>query len=438
MKKGLIFSTVALLGLTALGIQFVRTATPVGSALAQNVPSPLRAIGVDASKANIPLDEILSGGPPPQGIPALGFTGDWNGAAGASPEAKFVSQDEASEWLGDIEPVIAFTANGETKAYPLQVLTWHEIVNDVVGGQPVAVTFCPLCNSALAFDRRLPLTQENQDAIASFNSEASFDSVDAAFNEAYSTQEGGDANLASTLEITLGVSGVLYNSNMIMFDTATSTAFSQLLGRGLVGTLTDTDLLRLPAQIVGFGEFRAAFPDAVVLSRDTGFSRRYGSNPYVGYDDIDSPAFLFRGVADGRLSPKERIVSIEILDESASYPFSVLEQERAVNDSVSGQTVAVFWQEGTASALNEGTIANSKDVGGVGAFSRNLNGQELTFEWNGEAFTDAETGSSWNLLGQATAGELAGSQLEPIVHDNTLWFSWAAFKPDTRIYTGSN
>ena len=436
MKKGLLFSTIAILGLTALGIQFVRTSTPVGSAFAQSVPPPLRMIGVDTSKANIPLEDILSGGPPPQGIPALGFTGDWNDAAGPSAGPTFVTQEEAAEWLGDIEPVISFTANGETKAYPLQILTWHEIINDTVGGQPVSVTFCPLCNSALAFDRRIPLTQEHQDAIAALNSEATFDEVDADFNAAYSVQEGGDAGLVSTLEITLGVSGALYNSNMLMFDTATSTVYSQLLGRGMVGTLTDLDLLRLPAQIVGFAEFREAFPDALVLSRDTGFSRRYGSNPYVGYDDIDSPAFLFKGVSDGRLSPKERIVSVEILDESASYPFSVLAEERAVNDSVSGQAIAVFWQEGTASALNEGSIANSKDVGGVGAFSRTVDGQELTFEWNGEAFTDTETSSTWNLLGQATAGELAGTQLEPVVHDNTLWFSWAAFKPDTRIYTG--
>ncbi len=94
----------------------------------------------------------------------------------------------------------------------------------------------------------------------------------------------------------------------------------------------------------------------------------------------------------------------------------------------------MFWQEGTTSALDQRSIAASSDIGAVGVFNRMLNGRELTFSWNGEAFVDDQTGSSWNLLGVATSGELEGEQLEPVVHDNTLWFAWAAFKPETRIY----
>ena len=401
-------------------------------AMSQNAPSQMRAIGVDSSSASIPLSDVLSGGPPPNGIPAIGFTGDWQDAAPASPGPKFVTQDEAADWLADQEPVIAFSVNGETKGYPLQILTWHEIVNDEVGGAPVAVTFCPLCNSALAFDRRIPLTEETQAEVADLNTDASFIDPSDEFLEAYVAQ--GSEPPASLLEVSFGVSGMLYNSNMLMFDTETSTLWSQLLGEGTVGTLNETQLLRYPAQIVSFAELREAAPDAPILSRETGVNRRYGQNPYVGYDDVDSPAFLFKGELDSRLAPKERVVSVDTPEEVVAYPFAALEEARVVNDSVGALPVTLFWQEGASSALDTGSIADGRNVGSVGIFERTLDGQTLTFTWDGSAFKDEETGSTWDILGRATEGELAGQQLDAVVHDNTLWFAWAAFKPETRIY----
>ena len=401
---------------------------------AQQTPSQMRAIGVDTAQAEIPLDDILSGGPPPNGIPAIGFTGDWQGAAGATQAPAFVTQEVAAEWLEPQEPVIALTLNGESRAYPLQILTWHEIVNDTLGGVPVAVTFCPLCNSALAFDRRIPLTEETKNTLTDLNEAAAPEPVAEDFAATYALQHGQENEVTAGLEVTFGVSGMLYNSNMLMFDTATSTLWSQLLGDGSVGTLSGTRLLRYPAQIVSFAEFREAFPDAAVLSRDTGSDRRYGQNPYLGYDDADTPAFLFSGKADDRLAPKERVLSIDAPGESVAYPFSVLSEANVVNDEVDSSPVAVFWEAGTTSALDEGSIAESRDIGAVGVFERAVEGQVLTFTWNGEAFTDEETGSTWNILGVATEGELAGAKLTPVVHDNTLWFAWAAFKPDTRIY----
>ena len=403
--------------------------------LAQRELSQLSTIGVDTEQHNIPLDEILSGGPPPNGIPPIGFTGDWKGAASATPAPAFVTQDQASEWLEDQEPVVAFSLGEETKAYPLQILTWHEIVNDEVGGVPVAVTFCPLCNSALAFDRRIPLTEATQTEVTDQNPEATTEPLDDTFLEAYEAQGGDAASLTGGLEVSLGVSGTLYNSNLLMFDSGTSTLWSQILGAGNVGILTDTELLRYPAQIVSYAEFKEAFPDAPVLSRETGVSRRYGQNPYVGYDDADSPAFLFSGVPDERLEPKARVISVDTPQETAAYPFSILEERRVVNDTVGAQPVTLFWQEGTSSALDTGSIAEGRDVGAVGVFAPDVEGRSLTFTWSGEAFTDEETGSTWNLLGQAVEGELAGAQLKPVVHDNTLWFAWAAFKPETRVYS---
>ena len=129
----------------------------VSSVFAQ--PSSLKELGVDSSKFTIPLESILSGGPPPQGIPALGFSGDHTGAVCESPQPIFISQQEAT-WLADEEPVIVMNLNSQSRIYPLQILTWHEIINDTLGGVPITVTFCPLCNSALVFDRRVPLSKE--------------------------------------------------------------------------------------------------------------------------------------------------------------------------------------------------------------------------------------------------------------------------------------
>ena len=298
----------------------------------------------------------------------------------------------------------------------------------------MAVTFCPLCNSALAFDRRIPLTESAQEAVTELNEAATPEPLAEDFLAAYDLQTGAENEVTAGLTVTFGVSGMLYNSNLLMFDTATSTLWSQLLGTGNVGTLSGAQLLRYPAQIVSFAEFREAFPDAAVLSQATGVDRRYGQNPYVGYDEADSPAFLFAGVPDDRLAPKERVLSIDAAEESVAYPFSVLSEAKVINDEVGTTPVAVFWEAGTTSALDAGAIAESRDVGAVGVFERDVEGQTLTFAWGGEAFVDEETGSRWNILGLATEGELAGTQLTPIVHDNTLWFAWAAFKPDTRVY----
>ena len=411
----------------------------LGAASAQFGLSSFRAIGVDTDRSNIPLDRVLSGGPPPQGIPALGFSGDWNGAAGPSNVQSVVSQADAALWLEGVEPVIVVTVNGETRAYPLQILTWHEITNDTLGGVPVAVTFCPLCNSALAYDRRVPLSDEAWERLLALNPDAEVrsaaDALDTAFLDAYIDQEGG-VQVAGAVEVTFGVSGLLFNSNLLMFDTASSTLWSQILGEGNIGTLTDTALLRYPAQIVSFTEFRDAFPEAQVMSRDTGFGRRYGNNPYVGYDDANTPPFLFDGISDGRLPPKARVISVDRGDSSAAYPFELLSEFRVINDTVEDLDIALFWAPGTASALDSSSIASGEDVGAVGVFRSELDGRNLTFGWNGEAFVDEQTGSSWNLLGQAVAGDLAGAQLTPVAHDNTLWFAWAAFRPDTRLYEG--
>jgi hypothetical protein len=154
----------------------------------------------------------------------------------------------------------------------------------------------------------------------------------------------------------------------------------------------------------------------------------------VGYDDINSSPFLYRGPKDGRLPPMERVVTISLNGEDVAYPFGVLEKVRVVNDTVGGKPIVVVFAKGVTSALDSGNFRDSRDVGTTGVFERKLEGKVLTFKTSGVHFIDAPTGSSWNILGAASGGPLAGKRLTPVVSGNHFWFSWAVFKPKTRIY----
>jgi hypothetical protein len=222
-----------------------------------------------------------------------------------------------------------------------------------------------------------------------------------------------------------------------MFDRFSESFWQQITGEALIGQFTGTKLEVLPSSIVAWSDFKETFPEGKVLSRETGFSRPYGDNPYEGYDDVNSSPFLFSGDTDGRLAAMERVVTIEIAGEVAAYPFSRLEANPAVNDSVGGQPIVVFFKRGTASALDLSSIADSRDVGTGTAFSPVIEGRTLTFSSDGDTFTDAETGSTWDIFGNAIAGELQGASLEPVVSGNHFWFAWAAFKPETRVWEGS-
>ena len=151
---------------------------------------------------------------------------------------------------------------------------------------------------------------------------------------------------------------------------------------------------------------------------------------------LNSP-FLFDGPATpGELPPMARVTTVELNDEAVAYPNDTLKGAGVVNDTIGTTDVVVFWQSGVASALDDRSLANGQDVCASSVFERTLNGQTLTFVTDGDTITDEQTGSTWNILGQATEGELAGEKLTPVVKVDHFWFSWAAFRPDTRIYQG--
>ncbi len=330
-------------------------------------------------------NEIVSGGVGRDGIPPI-------------DNPTFDDLDLSDSWLQEASPVIALEIDGIARAYPLAILTRHEIANDTLGETPVAVTFCPLCNSAIVFDRRV----------------------------------GGEL-------LRFGVSGMLRNSDLIMWDDVTQSLWQQLTGEGIVGAHTGALLDIVPSQLVGYGAFKAQYPHGKVLSTN---GRFYGSNPYVNYDSNAKP-FLFFGEPDSRLFATERVLGIALGDMQTAYPFSTLSEARVINDSLGDVDVVALWQPGAFSALDEASIDLSRDVGMAGLFERainldnrndNRNVQTLSFRIDGDDIIDEETGSTWNIFGMAVAGELAGTQLRALNAFPHFWFAWAAFYPDSELY----
>lgn len=339
----------------ALGIAFLASSDserPTGAAPStapeaaddDDLNVPTTGWSTDFERHSVRLGEISSGGPGKDGIPAI-------------DAPRFVSVPEA-DFLEEREPVVQLELGGEARAYPLQILIWHEIVNDRVSETPVAVTFCPLCNTTIVFDRRL------------------------------------DGRV-----LDFGTTGNLRNSDLVMYDRQTESWWQQFGGAAIVGELTGKKLRQLPASIVAWEEFERAHPDGRVLSRDTGFGRSYGENPYSGYDSVDSPPFFdVANQDDDRLPPKERVVFIERDGDQVVVPFSALAKSRKIEVEVGGEELEVTWRPGTRSALDSGVIASGRDVGTAAVRSR-------------------ET------------GELA-------VFDLPFWFAVAAFAPDADIVRG--
>ena len=254
----------------------------------------------DFGKHSVDLAEIMSGGPPKDGIPSI-------------DDPRFVPVAEA-ELPGD-EPVIGLTIEGEARAYPLRILIWHEIVNDVVGGVPVAVTYCPLCNTGIVFDRRLD---------------------------------------GQVLEF--GTTGKLRKSDLVMYDRTTESWWQQFLGEAIVGELTGRQLEMLPSRLESFAKFKERVPDGQVQVAEDGFMRAYGRNPYAGYDTSPAP-FLYHGPLPSSVAPLARVVRVD----DQAWALDLLREQREIEAG----DLRLTWEPGQTSALDSGTIAEGWDVGNV-------------------------------------------------------------------------
>jgi hypothetical protein len=330
---------------------------------------------------------VLSGGPPPDGIPAI--------------DRPFFERIDQIDWLDDREPVIVLTLKDSTgqditRAYPVQVLTWHEIVNDTVAGRAVVVSYCPLCNSAIAFERRLP---------------------------------DGDV-------LDFGTSGSLLHSAMVMFDRQTESLWAHFTGEAIIGALAGTTLPLLPVATVSYGELKSSFPDALVLSQTTGFGREYGQTPYPGYDDVNSRPFLFSGEVEGPLLAKTRVLALRAGTDSVAVPLKELATAGVTTIELDGSPVVLLHTAGTTSALDERAIVDSRDVGATGVFvAADSDGValDLRFDVDRPGLFRSTDGTDWNVLGVAVSGPRAGDRLESVEHVDTFWFAIVTYEPDTRI-----
>ncbi|MCY4021397.1 MAG: DUF3179 domain-containing protein [Chloroflexi bacterium] len=347
-------------------------------------PRHLRTVNwsTDFCNSIVDFEEILVGNPTKDGIPSL-----------TDPDMETVSQ--AAAWLSDRSPVIAVEIDGDARAYPQAILMWHEIANVEIAGIPIAVTFCPLCNSSITFDRRV----------------------------------AGDV-------LDFGVSGFLRNSDLVMYDRQSETWWQQLTGEGLVGRYAGALLDIVPSQVISFASFAERHPEGLVLSRDTGFSRQYGINPYRDYDSRPGRPFLFRGDIDPRLaSPVDHVLAATVDGIAKAYPFAILRQQGVINDVIGDRPVAAFFQPGLASALGDSVIDNAADLGTAGLYLSTLDGRTLTFVLLEDGnFADEQTRSTWNAYGEAIAGGLQGRELEWVDAFPHFWFAWAAFHPETEVY----
>ncbi len=244
----------------------------------------------DGTKHSVPLDEILGGGPPKDGIPSID-----------SP--KFVSISEAGKFLNDSEPGIALDIDGAVRFYPFQILVWHEIVNDTINGQRVLVTYCPLCLSGIVFD---PNVQGER--------------------------------------VEFGTSGKLWNSNLVMYDRKTDSLWSQILGEAIVGEMTGTQLKVLPSDMIRFGEFKKQYPGGTVLSRNTGATRFYGQDPYGDYYTTEGTYFPV-GKKDDRLGDKDFILGIVVNGKAKAYLPDAVKKAGEVTDQFGGKTIVARYEK---------------------------------------------------------------------------------------------
>ncbi len=358
----------------------------------EDVPSALDNRFDESFDPVVDPSGIKTGGPPPEGIPTIDVP-------------CYVAANEV-EYLSDTSPVMAVEINGDARAFPLGIMTAHELVNDNIGGVPVTVSYCPLCNSGVVYDRRVA------DRVLDF-----------------------------------GTSGSLYQSSLVMYDRQTQSLWTHFNGQAVVGHLEREQLDFFPTQIASWKQWQQANPDGVVLSRETGYYRpeSYVRNPYTGYESgsgLLSSGFQSEEI-DDRLPTKERVIGISFAGGGAiAVRHQYLRDNGVAHFSLESEEgtdvpLVAFNISGTNSALDTEVIDQGLDVGSSAVFSAEAAGQQLMFEPNEDdpaTFIDTSTGSTWNIFGRAVAGELEGEQLEPVVFLDTFWFAWSTFAKGTDIF----
>ncbi len=312
---------------------------------------------------------LVSGGPPRDGIPAIN-----------SPVFITGSEAETNGWISDDSLVDSLVSGSDARAYPRSITVWHEIVNDNVDGVATSLTFCPLTGSAIGFRGQAP----------------------------------------NGTPLTFGTTGMLYNSNLVMYDRQSSSMYPQILGVGISGPNKGVDLEQLPVTTTTWKLWKQSYPNTRVLSRQTGY---YSPSRYdrYAYGDYDSNGNVYFPVAfeSSRFFPKKPVIGARVGSESLAVLKEEFRSVGVANITLGGLPLVALYDQATDYAR---------------IFSRTVNGSTHTFNYNNAKIMDAETGSEWTAQGKSIAGSLAGTQLPRINSFQVMWFGWYAFHPNTSIY----
>jgi len=331
MKKNIFLITVGAL-VASLAVMYMRTyntSSPLDEGSDTQLTSEEKNMDIKLTDKGVKYivdpDKIVGGGPPKDGIPSI-------------DNPTFVSVAEADEWIEDDELVLAITYKDEKRVYPLQIMAWHEIVNDVIAGDPILITYCPLCGTGIAYERVLD----------------------------------GES-------VEFGTSGKLYNSNLVMYDRKTDTYWSQIDGKAIVGELTGQELEPVSIDTVSWRDWKLQDNDAQVLSKETGFVRKYGDDSYGNYYE-DSFLFFDVDAQDDRVHPKTVVYGIEVDGAYKAYREDDVIDKKEIMDEIGNIKIIVI-----------------RDDGGIVKIMNENTGEE-------------------------------------IVKERGFWFSWYAFHPDTELY----
>jgi len=286
----------------------------------------------------------------------------------------------AGDWLDPSDLVLGYVAGGQAYAYPFKILNFHEIVNDELDGLPVLISYCPLCRSAIVYDRRV----------------------------------GPDV-------LSFGNTSALYESDLVMVDRSTGSYWWQVAGTAIVGPLTGARLDPLPSTVATWADWASQYPETLVLTRDTGYTRPYERDAFADYGEIlDSGRFAFpvgEAARDARLPPSALVVGVVLAEGARAYPVDNMTDP--INDSIGGESIVILPTDG-----------------GATVFSAVVNGETLEFQSRGADLVDAGTGSIWTHSGVAVSGAYEGTALQPIPSRTTFWFAFVGAFPDVQIHTG--
>lgn len=356
----------------------VQVQDPIPSPPPSAVPE-VAAEGTFLDLETFPYGAIFSGGPPRDGIPAL-------------TNPPFTDASSAS-YLAEEDLVLGVVIGGEARAYPHNIGWWHEIVNDRVNGFPISVTFCPLTSTGLVFE---------------------------------ALDDNGE-------QFELGVSGLLFNNNLIMYDRRdNNTLYPQIAYKGVEGSRRGERLKLMPVVETSWATWKLMHPNTMVVARGTYDLSRYSLYPYGDYRTNDD-FFLFpltTSLAQNsnfftpQFRPKERVLGVRLEEEAKAYPFSTMGFQAVINDQVGGVDIVVAWDSEYDVAI---------------PYAREVDGQILTFEsdlTDSGLFNlrDLETNTLWDFTGRAIEGELVGKRLTQVPAHNSMWFAWVTFWQNTDVW----